>query len=90
MDWIDILDSHSRVNKSVNIGGSRMSCLLFAYDLVRRAFSEQGLHQHALDRLSAACNQAGMKISTKRQWYFVSSETQTMQCMLQESSNTLQ
>jgi len=37
---------------------------LFADDLVLLAFSQQAL-QHALDRFSVACDQAGMKISTE-------------------------
>ena len=38
--------------------------LLFADDLVLLASSQQSL-QHALDRFSAACDRAGMKINTK-------------------------
>jgi len=37
----------------------------FVDDLVLLASSEQGL-QHALDRFSAACDKAGMKISTEK------------------------
>jgi len=43
--------------------------------LVLLASSEQCL-QHALDRFAAACDQAGMKISTKKTRYYVSTETQ--------------
>jgi len=49
--------------------------LLFANDLVLLASSERG-RQHTLGRFSAASDQAGMKISTKRPRYYVSPETQ--------------
>jgi len=60
MNWTN---SHSRVDKSVTVGSCKIS--LFADDLVLLASSESDL-QHALDRFSAACDQVGMKISTKK------------------------
>jgi len=59
MNWID---SHSRVDWSVTVRSCRINRLLFADDLVLPV-SQQRL-QHALDRFSAACDRAGMKIST--------------------------
>jgi len=56
-----LIDGHSRVK----VGSCRINCLLFLNDLVLLASSEQGV-QHVLDRFSAACNQAGMKISAKK------------------------
>jgi len=61
MNWID---SHSRVEEGVTSVSCRMNRLLFADGLVLLASSQQGL-QHALDRFSAACDRAKMKISAK-------------------------
>jgi len=52
------------------------------------ASSEQDL-QHSLDRFSAACDRAGMKISTKNTEVFYLSRN-PRQCTLQVRSNTLQ
>jgi len=62
MNWID---SNSRVDEGVIVGSCKIHYLLFADDLVLHASSEQGL-LHTLHRFSAACDQAGMKISTKK------------------------
>jgi len=61
----NLIDSHSRVEDCVTVGSCRIIRLLFADDLVLLASSQQDL-QHALDRFSAACDRAGMKISTKK------------------------
>jgi len=53
-----------------------------------RGSSQQGL-QHAFDRFSAACNQAGMKISTKTIEVLCLSR-RLRQCILQVNGNTLQ
>jgi len=54
-----------RHNEGVTVGSSRISHLLSAHDLLLLPPSEQGL-QHALDRFSVACDQAGNKIITKK------------------------
>jgi len=43
----------------------RITCLLLADDVILLASSEKGL-EHALDRFSAVCDQAGLKISTAK------------------------
>jgi len=62
--------------------------LLFEDDLVLLAPSERDL-QHLLDRFSAACDQTGVKISTKKSEVLCLSRNPT-QCTLQASSNPLQ
>ena len=85
MNWID---SHSRVDEGVTVGSYRINRLLVADDLVLLASFEQSL-QHALDRFSAACDRAGMKINTKNTEVLHLS-TNLRHCMLQLSGNTLQ
>ena len=60
MIWVD---SHSRVDEGVTVG--RINHLLFTDDLALLTSSQQRL-QHALHRFSAACDRAGVKISTKK------------------------
>ena len=62
MNWIDKL---SRTDGCVTIGNNKISRLLFADDLVLLASSESGL-QRALNGFAAACDIAGMKISTSK------------------------
>ena len=62
MNWMDKL---SRTDECVMIGRCKISRLFFAHDLVLPASSEFGL-QHALSGFSAACDIAGMKISTSK------------------------
>jgi len=81
MNW---LEGHSRVI----VRSCRINRLLFAYDLVLLAPSEQGL-QHALDRFSAACDHAGMKISNKNTEVLRLSRNPS-RCMRQVNDNTLQ
>ena len=57
------MDKLRETDECVTIGRCKISRLLFADDLVLLAFSESGL-QHALDGFAAACDIAGMKIST--------------------------
>ena len=59
------MDKLSRINECVTIGRCKISRLLFADDLVLLASSESGL-QHALNDFAAACDVAGMKISTSK------------------------
>jgi len=80
MNWID---SHSRVEEGVTSVSCRMNRLRFADGLVLLASSQQGL-QHALDRFSAACDRAKMKISTKNTEVLCPSTNQK-QYMLQVS-----
>jgi len=81
MNWID---SHSQVDESVTVESYRINRLLFADDLALLASSQQCL-QHALDRFSAACDRAGMKINTKKSEVLCLS-TNPRQCMMQVSS----
>ena len=85
MNWID---RHSRVDEDVTVGSFRINPLLFANDLVLLASSQQGLH-HALNRFSAVCDQAGMKISTKNTEVLCLSAN-PRQCTLDVSRNILQ
>jgi len=85
MNWID---SHSRVDEGVTVGSYRINRLLFADGLVLLASSQQS-RQHALDRFSGACDRAGMKINTTNTEVLYLS-TNSRQCMLQVSGNTLQ
>ena len=62
MNWID---KHSRTDECITIGSCKISRLLFADDLVLLADTESGL-QRALSGFEAACNIAGMKISTTK------------------------
>jgi len=48
-------------------------------DTSKLASSEQGF-QRAVDRFSAACDEAVMKISTKTPRYYASSKTQASAC----------
>ena len=63
MKWID---KRSQTNECVGIGSFKISRrLLFADNLVLLADSESGL-QRALDKFAAACDTAGIKISTTK------------------------
>ena len=62
MKWLDKL---SRNDECVTIGRCKISRLLFADDSVLLASSKFGL-QHALNGFAAACDIAGMKISTSK------------------------
>jgi len=79
MNWID---SHSRVEEGVTFVSCRSNRLLFADDLVLLVSFQQGL-QHMLDRFSAACDQAGMKINKNTEVLCLC--TNQRQCMLQMS-----
>jgi len=61
-DWVD---NHNRVYGGVTVESCSISRLLFADDLLLLAFFEQD-RQHALDRLSAAYDQTGMKINNTK------------------------
>jgi len=56
------IDSHSQVVESVTFVSCRINRLFFADDLVLLAFSHQSF-QHALDRFSAVCGRARLKIN---------------------------
>ena len=62
MNWTDKL---SRTNNCVTIGKCKISPLFFADDLVLLVSSESRL-QHTLNGFAAACDIAGMKISTSK------------------------
>ena len=61
--YINWMDKLSRTDECVTIGRCKICRLFFADDLVLLASSEFGLH-HALNGFAAACDIAGMKIST--------------------------
>jgi len=63
MNWID---SHSQNDEGVTVASCRINPLLFAGDLLPLPSSQLGLPQ-ILDRISAACDQIGIKISIKKQ-----------------------
>jgi len=60
---------------AVTVGSCKINRLLFVDNLVLLASSEQGL-QDEFDWFSAACNQTGMKISTKQTKIFCLSRNQ--------------
>jgi len=62
MNWTDI---HSRVDERVTIGSCRINRLLFADDLALLTSFQQCI-QHALDRFSAACDQANFTADESR------------------------
>ena len=76
MNW---MGSCSRVDEGATVGSWRINRLFFADGLLLLATSQQGL-QHVFERFSAACDQAGMKVSTKKTRYYVSPETQSSVC----------
>ena len=59
MNWMDKLSQTDMIERC------KISRLLFANDLVLLSFLESGL-QHALNGFAAACDIAGMKISTSK------------------------
>ena len=59
---INCIDGHSRVDEGVIIARCKINCFLSAIDLILFAASQPDI-QHALDRFSAACKKAGMKIT---------------------------
>ena len=59
------MDKLSQTDECITIGKCNISRLLFADDLVLLAFSESGL-QHIFNGFAAACDIAGMKISTSK------------------------
>ena len=78
MNWIDRC---SQTSECVKIGNFKINRLLFADDLVLLADSKVGL-QHALDGFAAACDNAGMKISTAKTEILHHSR-KPVQCFLQ-------
>ena len=62
---MNLMDKLSQTDKCVTIGRCKISRLLFANNLVLLATCQSGL-QHALNSFAAACEIAGMKISTAK------------------------
>ena len=62
---MNYMDKLSRINECVTIGRCKISWLLFANDLVFLTSLESGL-QHTLNGFAAACDIAGIKISTSK------------------------
>jgi hypothetical protein len=63
--FMDRISRRSESEENVQYGRVGLSTLLFADDVVLLAASEADL-QHALDRFAAECEEAGMKVSTKK------------------------
>ena len=63
--YINWIDKCSQADKCATIGNSKISCLLFADDLVLLSSTESSL-QRAFNSFADACNTAGMKISTAK------------------------
>jgi len=80
---LDRLSQRSGEEGVTFVRSCRINRLLFADDLVLLASFQQGL-QHALDRISVACDRARMKISTKNTEVLCLCTNQR-QCMLQVS-----
>jgi len=81
-------DSHRRLDEGAPVRNCGMNlCVLRATWYWMRASSQQGL-QNAFDRFSAACDKAGMKISTKKIEVLCLSR-RPRQCILQVSGNKL-
>ena len=90
MDWID---SHRRFNEGVtvtvrNCRMNRLLCFLRTNWYCMHGSSQQCL-QHGFDRFFAACDHAGMKISTKKIEVLCLAR-RPRQCIPQVSGNTLQ
>jgi len=91
--YMNLTDSHRRVDEGVtvtvgNCRTNRWLCFLRTNWHWMRGSSQQGL-RHAFDRFSAACDQAGTKISTK-QIEVLCLSRRPRQCLPQVSGNTLQ
>ena len=84
MNWID---KCSQADECATIGNRKISCLLFADDLVLLFFTESGL-QRALNSFADARNIAGMKISTSKTDVLHLSRNPD-QCVLQVNEATL-
>jgi len=84
MDWID---GHSHAGEGITIGNCRVSRLLFADDMVLLSPSQSDLQQ-ALDRFTAQCNNAGMRISATKTETLVLSR-RPARCDLRLSGSTL-
>ena len=84
MNWID---KFSQADECATIENCKISCLLFADDLVLLSSIESG-HQLALNSYADACNTAGMKISTAKTEVFYLSRN-PHQCVLQVNGATL-
>ena len=84
MNWID---KCSQADECATIGNCKISCPLFADDLVLLSSTESGL-QRALNSFADACNTAGMKISTAKTEVLHLSRNPD-QCVLQVNGATL-
>ena len=84
MNWID---KCSEAHECATIGIYKISCLLFADDLVLLSSTESGL-QRALNSFADACDTAKMKISTAKTEVLHLSRNPD-QCVLQANGATL-
>ena len=78
MNWTD---KCSQADECATIGNCKISCLLFANDLVLLSFTESGL-QRALNSFADACDTAEMKISPVKTEvpYFIFQKTLISAC----------
>ena len=78
--FMDRISRRSRGGEGLQFGGLRIASLLFADDVVLMAPSACDL-QHSLDRFTAECEAAGMRISTSKSEAMVLSR-KPMDCLL--------
>ena len=83
MNWIDKCSQANELDRQ----NCKISCQLFADDLVLFSFGESGL-QRALNSFADACNTAGMKLSTAKTEILHLSRNPD-QCVLQVNGATL-
>ena len=84
MNWID---KFSQADEFAKIGNRKISCLLFADDLVLLSSTESGL-QRALNSFADACDTARMKMGTAKTEVLHLSRNAD-QCSLQVNGMTL-
>ena len=87
INYINWIDKCSQADKCATIANCKISCLLFADDLVLLSSTESGL-QRALKSFADACNTAGMKISMAKTEVLHFSRNPD-QCVMQVNGATL-
>ena len=83
---MDKIDKYTSSSSCVTFGECNVRCLLFADDLALLSSNKSDL-QHALDRFSDACLDAGMKISTVKT-EIVCLSRHSIQCSFQTNGVT--
>uniref|UniRef100_A0A8P4KHH4 Reverse transcriptase domain-containing protein n=1 Tax=Dicentrarchus labrax TaxID=13489 RepID=A0A8P4KHH4_DICLA len=85
--FIDRISRRSHGGEGLQFGGLRIASLLFVDDVVLMASSACDL-QHSLDRFTAECQAAGMRISTSKSEAMVLSR-KPVDCLLRVGSESL-